>query len=669
MVVLHPDGRPVAAPYPAHCLLNGVELPLAFLDKHGARLVATVPPDQGNVQPDTYGEAAKNPAFGAPYAVRDLTRGMGRRRARTGPDGRYWYALGARARSGRVVLGPELTSYTPGTRDTTVGITRWFEIGGRIFALNGRYALTGGTDGTGWTVSKDFGVGKSATDVAVVQDNHTGSTRYALVGMGDTEKVWYFDGATATTTWTQHASWTSRAWAVTPDTLYYANDTNKLSSVDLDADVLTIANHASATDRIGTKDWGVTRMEVDATGSLLVYKADDVYTLSADGAVNRLFRRLQFVPAATNGEALGAWGNDSYVVYGGATFRLGPDGGLTQVGPELLKDNGSEVKGYLTALVGTDYYLLAGLYNPDTANSYLLEFTGELVADEQGRAEPVWHGSITPAFSGKKITSLYASTIGAPSGHKMAYVGFSDGTISKYVLACTPDPADCASERFALTGTIYYPRAYFGYPSERKALLSATGEADNWSSATYATLQYRTAGTALYTAMPSAFDSGEREIVNFPASTSCVYLDAALALTSTANTASPQVSGLSFLYQTRPVPQEVMRVAVPIAGQQKKRDGTPYRLGRDEIGAFLDALAGSSSAVPFVEPNGNSHTVFVKVPQRVTAWTTELRQPVDAAQVELVEQAPVLQFGMLRNLNQLTLAQWEQYLLGQLEDV
>lgn len=669
MVVLRADARPLGAPYPAHCQLNGVDLPLAYLDKNGTRLVAVVPPDQGAVAPDTYGEAAKNPAFGAPYTIRDLTRGMGQRRARLGPNGRYWYCLGARTRSGRTVLGPELTSYTPATRDSTVGVTRWFEIGGRIYALNGRYALTGGTDGTGWTVSKDFGVGNAAVDVVVAQTNQAGSTRYAWVGMGDSVNLWYFDGATATTTWTQHASLKARAWAVDHDTLYRADDTNRLNECSLDADATVAANWASATQRVGTKDWGITRMHLTAGGSLFLYKADDAYAIDADGAVNRLFSSQQFPPAATNGEALARWLNDGYAVYGGALYRISPDAGLTQVGPELLKDNGSEVKGYVTAMAGTDFHLLAGLYNPDTGASYLLEFTGELVADEFGRPEPVWHGSITPAFSGKKITSIHTSTVGAPANHKMAYVGFGNGTISKYVLACTPDPADCDQERFALTGTVYHSRAYFGYPSERKALLSATGEADNWSSVTYATLKYRTSGVATYATMSEAFDHGEREVVNFPPSTSCVYLDAALALTSTANTASPQVSGLSILYQTRPVPQEVLRVAVPAAPGLRKRDGTPYRWGTPEIANFLDTLAGSSAAVPFVEPDGNTHTVFVKTPQRTTAWTTETRSPTDAYQLELVEQAPTLQFGMLANLNQLTLAQWNAYLLQQLEDV
>ena len=673
MVTLIARGRPVRAPWPAHARLNGKDIPLALLSKTGARLVATVPPDQPNVAPEGYGEQAKNPVFGAPYAIRDLTRGMGQRRARQGPNGRYWYTLNARCRSGRRLQGPALTNYTPGTLDSTIGIIRWFEIGGRIFAGNGRYALSGSTDGTGWTVSKDFGAGKAMTDVIVLQTNQASSTRYAQVAMGDGENLWYFDGASATTTWTQTTganAFKARAWAKDAENVYWANDANKLNQCSLDADVLVVANHAAATDRIGTYDHPVVRMTVNGAGSLVACKQDDIYFLQADGSWRRAFEDLQFPPAATNGEALARWVNHHYVTYGNATYRLADDGGLTPVGPELLKDNGSEVNGYVSAMVGTDFFLLAGLYNPDNAKSYLLEFTGELVADEQGRAEPVWHGSITAAFSAKKILSLHTSTIGAPAGHKMAYIGFSDGTISKYVLAHTPDPADCTSEVFS-TGTseVYHSRAYFGFPSERKALLRATGEGDNLSSSNKFTLHYRPSGAGSYTAMTSAFDAGERESVDFPDASSCVFLDTKEVLSNAAATASPQVSGLAILYQTRPVPQEVLAIAIPAEDSLRKRDGTPYRLGAEELHDFVDQLAGFSGGVPFIDSDGDSHQVLVHAPQKVTAWLEGTKQPVKAIRCLLIEQEPNETRGLLQNLEAYTLEQLEAFLLAQLEEV
>ena len=666
MVIAWQRGRTRRAPWPAHCQLQGIDLPLALMSKNGDRLVAVVPPNQPNVTPTAYGEFAKNPAFGAPYPLRDLTRGMGQRHARTGPNGRYWYTLNARVRAGRWIQGPELTSSTPGTRDSTIGITRWFEIGAHIYAVNGRYCLDGSTDGTGWTVSKDFGSGKAATDAIVVQTNQASSTKLAFVAMGDAEKFWSFDG----TTWTQHASLYARAWALDPLTFFRATDVNQLTTCDLDANPLTAGNWASATDRFGGYDLGITRMEVNAAGALIVYKAEDIFSLQPDGATTRLFGRQQFPSASTNGEALGAWRNDSYVVYGNALFRLTPDGGLTQVGPELMKDNGSPVRGYVTAMAGTDFYMLAGIYEPDAGSSYVIEYTGELVADEEGRAEPTWHGSITPAFASKKITSIYVSTIGASSLHKCVYIGFSNGTISKYLLSCTPDPSDCTAERFSTAaGSVYGSRAYFGFPSERKALLNATGEGDNFSSTDYATLSYKTSNAGAYIALTTAFNAGERRTVAFPDSTSCIFLDPLVTLTNSASTISPQVSGVSILFQTRPVPQEILQIAIPCEDGLRKRDGTPYRLGKTEISAYIQLLAGFAGGVEFIEPDGDTHQVLVGAPQRVVAWDMVTKQTREAVQVMLVEQQPNETSGILANLELYTLAQLNAFLLSQLNQL
>jgi hypothetical protein len=667
--VLATRGRARRDPWPAHGRLNGVDIPLAYLTKDGDQLVADVPPDQANVAPPEFGEDAKDPILGGTYAIRDLTRGMGRRREHLRPTGRYWYTTNARVRSGRGIVGPEITWATPATRDATVGVTRWFEINDHVFAGNGRYALDGGTTGTGWTVSNDFGSGKALVDAIVVQDNHSGSTRYALAAMGDSENVWRFDGAS----WTQTSggnAFTARAWAVDADNLYYVNDRNRLWEVDLSTDILSVANHASPTDRIGTYDHKVVRLDINPAGSLLFLKEDDLYTIDSDGRSNRQFQRLAFPPAATNGEALATWGNATYFVYAGRLYRYSPDGGLTQIGPELFTDHGGPVSGYVTAMVGCDFYLLAGLYNPDTGDSYLLEFTGEIVPDEFGRPEPVWHGSICDAIEGARITSLHVSTVGAPANYKMAYIGLSDGRIGSYVLENRPDPSDCDQCRFSTDpGRIYYSRIYFRFGSERKAIIAATGESDNFSSDNYATLSYRTSGDASYSSLDDDFDAGERTKVLFPTSSSCVFLDPLMQLTATASTATPQLSGLAIEWQLRTLPQEVMQIQVPAADGLLKRDGTPYRLTSDDIRDYIDQLAGFSGGVPWIDPDGDSHQVIVQFPRRVTAYTDGSRKAVNALQVRLIEQQPNETRGILANLELYTLEQLDAFLLSQLEEI
>ena len=485
----------------------------------------------------------------------------------------------------------------------------------------------------------DFGVGNVAVDVAVVQSNESGSVRYAWIGMGDSVASYRFTG----TTWTQTSGTNlmySRAYAVSSSQFFRVDDTNRVMFCDLDTDPTVEANWGFHGDRIGTKDHGVTRLAVDAAGGLICAKADDLYTFSADGRVNRLFERYQFPSNTLNGEVLAAWNGKLYTTYGGATFDLNVNGIGDPIGPESIPDNGSEVKGYISAAVGTDFFLLGGLYNPDNSRGYLMEYTGETVQDEEGRTVPVWHGSITAAVA-KKITALHVSERGADAGHRMAYIGYSDGTIDKYQLACTPDPTDCTNEEFSTAnGFVYLSRLSCNFPGIRKSLLNVIGEADNFSPSNYAKFGYRFAASADYVDMATNFDSGESERINFPAGTRATYLDPRITLVNSALTASPQISGFTVSYQPRPRVQEVMDVNIIAEDALVKLDGTPYRKSAKDIADDVRLLANLPGGVAFVDPEGTSHTVTVQSPQRTTAWDVR-GMPRHALRTRLIEQIPV----------------------------
>ena len=632
-----PSRRP---PWPDHCRLNDKGYALAYLDRSGGELITESPPDQGSVAPTEYGEQSRNPIFGGTLAIRDLTHGYGRNRLRGGHDGRYYYGLNFDPSAGPWLKGPALTSYTPATRDSTNGIDRFFEIGGQIFALNGRYVLDGNTDGTGWATSgqgTDFGVGNAATDVIVVQANDGSSSRYAWIGMGDSVAMYYFDGTTYTQTSGANLMY-SRAFALDAVNLYRFDDTNRMWQCDLFNDPRTAANWPSATDRIGSKDHGVVRATVDQNGALVICKGDDIYSLNRDGTVNRLFQQQQFVTSTTNGEALGTWRNDIYVTYGNASYRLTSDGGLTQVGPELLDDNDSPVKGYITAWQGTDFCAYAAIYNPDTSASYLMKFMGEAVRDEQGDSTPVWHGSITAAFASKKITALHQSERGAASGHKMLYLGFSDGTIQKFTLPCSRNPAGCSSYTYSTAdASAYLGRLYFYFASAPKLVISTTGEGEGFASTDYATLSYRTTESASFSALPESFNAGQALQVDLPSGTSGIFLDALLTLVSSSVTSSPKPTGLSFLWRLRDPPLKVMSANFVLADRQRRRDGTPYWRNAADIANELDALAEAATAVDFIDEDGTTRTVTVSTPRRVTGYEAVSRRPIAALQTVLVE--------------------------------
>lgn len=641
---------------------------LGYADRNGTVLVSVVPEGQTAVAPSTFGEQSDNPVTGATLALRDLLNGFGQKRLRGESEGRYYYTLNADLSSGPWLKGPSLTSYTPATRDSTSGIDRFFEIGGEIYAANGRYVLDGGTDGTGWTVSKDLGSGNAAVDVAVVQGNYGSSVRYAWVGLGDSVAMYYFDG----TTWTQTSGGDvmySRAYAVDDERFYRFDDTNRMWQLDLASDPRTAANWSSPTARIGTKDHGVVRAHINAAGAMEIFKADDVYTLNLDGGANRLFGDRQFVSATTNGEALGRYGQSTFVTYGRALFRLDPDGGLKPVGPELLPENDSEVRGDVTAVCGSDHRMYAAIKNRDNGESYLMTMTGATFEDGHGRTLPVWHGSIIAALADVTVQVLHQSERGADSGHKLLYMGLSDGTIRKFALSCAANPTACSSYRFSTdNGSVYLPRIYFGFPSTRKALHAAIGEADNFSSSNYAQLSYRTGDGDSFVSIGTDFDAGERKRVDFPDGDYCTWLDALVTLVSSANTASPEVSGFAFSYLLRPLPKEVLQINVLAEDGLVRRDGTPYRHTGKAITDYVELAASLAGKGPFIGPDEKTRQVAVLAPRRTTAYDSFTRQPRRAIAVTLVDSAEDAR-GTLERLEDFTLEELEMFTLRGLEDL
>lgn len=627
-------------------MLAGIGYRAAFTSRDATKLVVDSPPDQGAVAPTKFGEQARNPIFGGTLAIRELTNGFGRMRMHDDPDGRYLYGLNFDPSAGPWLKGPDVTSVTPATRDSTNGINRFFEIGGQIFALNGRYVLDGNNNGTTWATTgqgNDFGSGNAAVDVTVVQANDGTSSRYAWIGMGDSVAMYYFDGTTYTQTSGANVMY-ARAFAVDGTNLYRFDDTNRMWQCDLLLDPRTAANWPSATDRIGTKDYPVTRATVDHNGALAILKGDDVYTLNIDGTVNRLFQHEQLVASTLNGQALASWrGPDDqpalYTVYGNGTFALTPSGGLIPIGPELLPENESPVKGQITAMVGTDHALYAGIYNQDTGNSYLMKFTGRVFKDEYGTTIPAWHGSITAAFSSKKITALYASSIGATSLHKRLYMGFSDGTIAHFTLPCTANPSACTAYTFSTaTASVYLGRLFFYFSSASKLVLAATGEGEGLTSTNYASLQYRTQSDASYATLTQSFNTDPSRQVDMPDNVSCVYFDPLVTLESNSSSTSPKITGLSFLWRLRDPPLKVVQANLIAEDGLRARDGTPYLRSGQDIARAIGVLERDATATEFIEPDGTSRTVTVSAPRRITAYDEGIpRRPRDAIQVILTE--------------------------------
>jgi hypothetical protein len=237
----------------------------------------------------------------------------------------------------------------------------------------------------------------------------------------------------------------------------------------------------------------------------------------------------------------------------------------------------------------------------------------------------------------------------------MVYVGFSNGTIAKYNLACTPDPSDCTSETYSTStaAEIYLSRLAFGFPSLRKGLLEATIESDQLSSAQVADLYFRTrdwqvgtTNTNVYQRL-STFNSA-LQFVHSPTQTfsfhddqTCAWLDPFVRLATTSSTTPPIVSGLSILYQVRTPPQERSQIVIPLRPGYRKRDGTPYRHSPQDYVTRVNALTRSGEGHAFLDPEtGVEKSVSVLLARETVGYEAESRAAVKALAVLLVDRHP-----------------------------
>lgn len=741
--------------------INGAGVMLAE-PQGGAPLVATRPTTLEQVTPTDYSYSAASPLGEKIHAWEKLTKGFGLKLQETFQDGAYWYALGVDYSTGVGLKGPDITSLTPSTRDSTNGISHLFEIGGAVYALNGRYALKRDSDNA-WSVSKDFGSGKAALDVVVFKSNASGATEYAYVAMGETEPLWRFDG----TTWTQRteeqtfaisgtptggtytltyngnttaalaynadaatvqaalrlltglSAVTVSSTGVSPDythtivfvgvtgnppqltsditsltggspakahataqpvlfaralgvvgkEFYRAHTGNKIAKVDTDADVWLEANWtADEAFFVGDATTTVTRMAVTATGTLLFLCNNGIYTLNPDGTDVQLFPHLKPTPSTENGKHWWAWENDLHVSYGEAHYRIGPDLGLAAIGPDRNPANDAPVRGRITAGIGhSTFHSYAGLWDPDTGNSWLMKYGAWDGTPGEAQRLNVWHGSISQTFSSKKITAMTRSTVGAATDHQRCYLGFSDGTVAWFLLPCTANPRACSSYRFSTTnGELFLPLWHGLWPADPKALRAVTGTGI-FSSGTSVTVAYKTDPTlSTYAELTGTIDT-IREKLDFPSDTSATLAAVKLIFTNAATTTSPVLMGLGLHHAVRPALVLLYEFAPLAVDGLLNRAGGRIRLGASEIRAVVKAAKEAVGSVTVVLPDeSNQQLSFVNYGEQMV-WSERLKRWRATLPVQAIQYTLNTTYGTYGRLEAYTYGSLETRSYGEME--
>lgn len=465
----------------------------------------------------------------------------------------------------------------------------------------------------------------------------------------------------------------ARAWGIVGREFYRALDSNKLSKVDTDADPWNEANWGAQNQfYVGDHSSVITRLAVTATGTLLIYKTDGIYTLGPGGEYYALYPQLKMAKDDDNGKAHAGWLNDEWVAYGGGLYRIGQDFSIRAAGPELAIANNSPVKGRITALAGHNTFnLYALLHNSDTDDSYLMKYGAWVNSDGNPEAQRLeaWHGSISPAFVNKHGTAMATTDVGAPSDHWQMYLGFDDGTLAFFTLPCSPNPAACGQYDFSTAdGYLYGPKAHFLFEADQKAILGLTLESLSAGATAYTQFEYKTDTDDGYVALGSDFVQ-PLQYANFPNGTGTVWFDWRLVLKNTLSTVTPQVVGLGIHHAVRPSIKLIYQFLVLAVDGLIKRDGTRMRLGAAAIKKAVKDEAGRVGVSTLLLPDEQSVDLLLTGYKEATAWDERNKQWRAALSVEGVQFQINSLYGTYGRLKAYTYGELAAYTYGQIKSL
>lgn len=653
-------------PHPFDINIGGTGL-LLGKPRDQAALVSRKAADLSAVAPTSYEYGALNPLREKTHAYKGLQLGLGLKQQERFEDQRYQSVICMDPSVWPIPKGPDITLFTPGTTDSANGVRKFFELGGSLFAATGRYILKRASDSS-WTSVKDFGAGVNVLDVVVFQSNFDGTAR-AFIALSSGVAQYTTDG----TVYTTMATFTALAFAVVGREFWWATSINLLRKCDTNANPTVEANYTATQYRAGDQSSSVVSLAVTATGTLLIFKTDGIYTLDGAGDDHNLYPFLKFAPSAENGRYWGQFGNNLHVTYNQDHFRLGPDLVLDPIGPERLISNDSAVRGRVTAFAGVGVlFAHAGLWNSDTSTGYLLKFGGYVGGNE---SEPqridAWHGSISQAFSGKKIQALVVSSIGAPTAHTRTYIGFSDGSLGWFVNSCSPNPAACDQYRFTtIDGTIDLPLWHGLLQADVKTLRSATVIGPRLTPTNYIQLNYKTDPSAgSFTDFGNNFDVTVREKAPFANNTTTVLAAFRIIAKSTVNTSCPLLSVLAIHHALRL--DRIMQHEFDVldADGLVKRDGTPMRIGRTVIRSGVQSAVDAAGSVTVILPDESSQQLSFVDYSEGFAFDEVGRQWRASLHCQAIQFSTNTIYGILSRLRPYRLADLRNFTLNQLRSL
>lgn len=542
-----------------------------------------------------------------PLVWRSWHRGMGvAAREQQGTDYRYFYSYGFDARQPRLLSrGPARTDLTSVANSSTV--VKFFEIGSKLYSLNGRVVQEINTSTDAVSLSKDFGVGNAGTDAAEFNGK-------IWVAMGNGTELWSFDG----TTWVQNA-----ATGIYAD--YLTVGRNRLWRA------LGSQVSATAADPSVGANW-TSLVDIDSTGNsitgltlylshIIAAKTDGLWELDEGFNPRNLMRWVESFPESDNGKQVGEW--NGFIFYpnvtGIAAFRAAGQGDGTSmpIGPESLPTNNSPARGKCTAWTTWGFWLFAAFLNDD-GDTYI--FAGR-PATQQEQAEEgrlmVWH--TLDRLVGAECRAMHVTML---SSNPRLYVG-RGANVSYYILPKyggflideDGNPVDSAV-RFATGGYIYFEAHDGGSPATQKTFHDVWIESKGLDSSENFKAQYRIDGGSWGDL--GAVRTSPRTMLRFPTGMKGYRLELRFVDQGSDSTTSYIITNVVVRATERPTQTQMINMRLVLESDQLTRVGTREVYSAEQKITKLQTLSEQAEPVEFMSPYGTKYRVLVVPPVNIT---------------------------------------------------
>lgn len=591
------------------------DTPIQLVPDDAGELLATKANTLDNVVPNTYDLSSYPLHAERTLNMRRFRLGMGLPRQEAGHPKRYSHGLFVDTSiDGMVGKGPHFHQQDGVAgqegRTSVLGLD-----GGTLkeFGAFGRYVYKRNTDlAAGWVLSKDFGAGRTVTDLARFK-NRGGTVVDAVYAALDNGELWQYTGA-AWGACTLPAGFLPNYLEVGDEDLF-AIGGNDLRSATADP---TVAGNWSGPVFVGDASAAATGLAALA-GTIVAFKEDGPYSVSGLAGtleVAALMPELRHQRAATNGRTAKAFRDALWFRHGDTLWKMHYEGGeavFTTVGLSVLMDHDAEVRGTPVAFAGHQNWFGYFAVVSGT-NSYLCKWGTWLNPDESDETRyqflEVPHGALYK-WSGKVVSNMWVSNVAGPTANERLYVQFVDGTVEYCLLPKgTPNPyASGSGCEFTVTnGQIYFAEVHCDFQTENKSWRGVTILAPEIDASNTARHFYRTSGSAAYVEMESQFNINAQRAF-FPDNLGSKTLQQYAQLENGSTATSPLVEGWYLHYSVVPITILEYAGAADARHYRARHDGVTDVRSPDVIRQAMLAAVGAIGATPCVMPDGSSRTL------------------------------------------------------------